>query len=159
MVGAHSATASFDRNRDNYALLAARVPPRVPHSPDFDLYSIIGVPCMLLSKKSPPLARTMCRTTRRGRIPLAHPLSIDPHHENRVKMLIWRAVCRGAGCAVKSRYPALPRCISSAHTAGKMLPKGYAKVHRSHGEIESRRAETRQTAAMVLNARRTKNAK
>ena len=97
MVGAHSETASFDRNRDNYALLAARVPPRVPHSPDFDLYSIFGVPWMLLSKKSPPLARTMCRTTRRGRIPPAHPLAIDPHHENRVKMLIWRAVCRGAG--------------------------------------------------------------
>ena len=27
-----------------------------------------------------------------------------------------------------------------------MLPKGYAKVHRSHGEIDSRRAGTRQTA-------------
>ena len=97
MVGAHSATASFDRNRDNYALLAARVPPGVPHSPDFDLCSIFGVPLTILSPRSPPLARTMCRTTRRDRIPPAHPLSIDPHHGNRVKMLIWRAVCRGAG--------------------------------------------------------------
>ena len=42
--------------------------------------------------------------------------------------------------------PGAAACISRAHIAGKMRSKGYAKVHHSHGEIDSRRAGTRQIA-------------
>ena len=49
---------------------------------------------------------------------------------------------------VKCRHPELPRGISRAHTAGKMRPKGCAKVHHSRGEIDSHRAGTAGTAML-----------
>jgi hypothetical protein len=71
----------------------------MPKRTEFDHCSVFGS----LDESFPKIT-----SARPDYVPNAHPrttLSVDPHHENRVKMLIWRVVCRGAGLVVKYRHP------------------------------------------------------